>query len=76
MTNLILAFLTTIDEFECLIFKFDWQKTNMNDNLTKLNVRFERSKLFRTKLNLKLMKLNEEVTRMGGKAYIKSLLLH
>ena len=39
--NLILAFLTrlaaetisvTIDECECLIFKFDWQKTNMNDN--------------------------------------------
>ena len=42
----------------------------MNDNLTKLNFRFERSKLLRTKLNWKLMKLNEEVTKMGGKTYI------
>ena len=37
-----------------LIFKFDWEKTNVNDNLTKLNFRFERSKLLRTKLNLKI----------------------
>ena len=39
----------------------------MNDNLTKSNVGFERSKLLRTKLNWKFMKLNEEVTKMGGK---------
>ena len=45
----------------------------MNDNLTKLNFRFERSKLLRTKLNWKLMKLNEEVTKMGGKTYIINL---
>ena len=44
---------------------------NVNDNLTKLNFRFERgSKLLRTKLNKKLMKLNDEVTKMGGKTYI------
>ena len=30
---------------------------SLNDNLTKLNCRFERSKLLRTKLNWKLMKL-------------------
>ena len=59
----------TIDEFECWILKLDWQKTNANDNLTKLNFRFERSKLLRTKLNWKLMKLNDEVTKMGGKTY-------
>ena len=41
----------------------------MNDNMTKLNFRFERSKLLRTKLNCKLMELNEEVTKMGGKTY-------
>ena len=41
----------------------------MNDNLTKLNFRIERSKLLRTKLNWKLMKLNAEVTKMGGKTY-------
>ena len=41
----------------------------MNDNLTKLNLGFERSKLLRTKLNCKLMKLNEEVTKMGRKTY-------
>ena len=41
----------------------------MNGNLTKLNLRFEGSKLLRTKLNWKLMKLNEEVTKMGGKTY-------
>ena len=62
--------LVTIDDFECWIFKFDWQKTNVNDNLTKLNFRLDRSKLLRTKLNWKLMKLNEEVTKMGGKTYI------
>ena len=39
----------------------------MNDNLTKLNLGFERIKLLRTKLNWKLVKLNEEVTKMGGK---------
>ena len=32
-------------------FYFDWQKTNMNDNLKGLNLGFERSKLLRTKLN-------------------------
>ena len=36
----------------------------------KLNFRFERSKLLRTKLNSTLMKLNGEVTKMGGKIYI------
>ena len=41
----------------------------MNDNLTKLSSRFERRKLLRTKLNWKLMKLNEEVTKMGGLTY-------
>ena len=60
MTNLILAFQTrlaaetnsvTIDEFESFIFKFGKQKTNMNDNLTKFNLRFKGSKLLRTKLN-------------------------
>ena len=40
----------------------------MNDNLTKLNLKFERSKLLRTKLN-------EEMTKMGGKTYIISSLL-
>ena len=44
----------------------------MNDNLRKLNLRFERSKLLRTKLNKKIMKLNEEVTKMGGETYITS----
>ena len=38
-----------IDEFEYSFFLFDWEKTNMNDNLTKLNLGFERSKLLRTK---------------------------
>ena len=52
------------------MFKVDWQNTNVNDNLTKLNFRFERSKLLRTKLNWKFMKLNAEVTKMGGKTYI------
>ena len=42
---------------------------NMNDNLTKWNLGIERSKRFRMKLNWKLMKLNEEVTKMGGKTY-------
>ena len=37
----------------------------MNDNLTKLDLAFERSKLLRTKL----MKLNEDVIKMGGKTY-------
>ena len=41
----------------------------MNENFTKLKLGFERSKLLRTKLNWKLMKLNEEVTKMGGKTY-------
>ena len=41
----------------------------MNHNLTKLNLGFKGSKLLRTKLNCKLMKLNEEVTKMGGKTY-------
>ena len=45
-------------------------KTNMNGNLTKLNCGIEGSKLLRTKLNWKLMKLNEEVTKMGGKTYM------
>ena len=48
----------------------------MNDNLTKLNFRFERSKVLRTKLNWKLMKLNEEVTKMGGKTYTTFILYH
>ena len=60
MTNLILAFLTRfiffnsaidkfqwqkIDEFECLIFTFDCQKTNIYEwnDLTKLNLGFEGS---------------------------------
>ena len=43
---------------------------NVNDNLMKLNFRFERSKLLRMKLNWKFMKLNEEVTKMGEKTYI------
>ena len=34
------------------------------------NWTFERSKLLRTKLNWKLIKLNEEETKMGGKTYI------
>ena len=34
-----------------------------------MNFRFERSKLLRTKLNWKLMELNEEVKKMGGKTY-------
>ena len=59
LTNLNAELLNLIDK-----------KTNVNDNLTKLNFRFERSKLLRTKLNWKLMKLNEEVTKMGGKTYI------
>ena len=42
----------------------------MNDNLTKLNLGFERSKLLLAKLNGKLMKLNEEVTKMGGEIFI------
>ena len=42
---------------------------NVNDNLTKLNFRVEHSKLLRTKLNKKWMKLNDEVTKMGGKTY-------
>ena len=54
-----------------LTFKVDWQNSNVNDNLTKLNFRFECSKLLRTKLNWKLMKLNADVTEMGGKTYIK-----
>ena len=33
---------------------------------------FKRSKLLRTKLNWKLMKLNEEVTKMGGKTLSNS----
>ena len=57
----------TIDDFECWIFKVDWQNTNVN--LTKLNFRFERSKLLRTKLNWKFMKLNAEVTKWAGKTY-------
>ena len=43
----------------------------MNGNLTKLNFGIDGSKLLWTKLNWKLMKLNEEVTKMGGKTYIK-----
>ena len=43
--------------------EFQWQ-------LTKLNFKFERSKLFRTKLYWKLLILNAEVTNMGGKTYI------
>ena len=62
----------TIDEFECWIVKFDWQNTNVNDNLTEFNFRFEISKLLRTKLNGNSMKLNEEVTKMGGKTYISA----
>ena len=42
----------------------------MNDNLTKLNLGFKGSKLLRTKFNWKFKKLNEEVTKMGGKTYI------
>ena len=81
MTNLILHSLliakrhrrisVTIDKFECWISKVDWQNTNVNDNLTKLNFRFERSKLLRTKLNWKFIKLMAEVTKIGGKTYIK-----
>ena len=41
----------------------------MNDNLTKLNLGFERSKFLRTKFNWELMKFNEEVTKTGGKTY-------
>ena len=68
--------LSDIDEFQSQLtnlnaeFKSDWQKTNLNDNLTILNLSFERSKLLRTKLNWKLVNLNEEVTKMGGKTYI------
>ena len=51
-------------------FFFIDKKLNVNDNLTKLNLRFEGSKLLRTKLNWKLMKLNAEVTKIGGKTYI------
>ena len=47
----------------------------MNDNLTKMNFRFERSELLRTKLNWKLVELNEEVTKMGGKTYIMMVAL-
>ena len=39
----------------------------MNDNLTKLNLIYDLNavyKLLRTKLNGKLMKLNEEVTKL------------
>ena len=36
----------------------------------KLNFRFERIELLRTKLNWKLMKLNEEVTKWAGKSII------
>ena len=39
----------------------------MNDNLTKLNLGFEGSKLLRTKLNVKIDELKEEVMKMGGK---------
>ena len=38
--------------------------------MTKLNLGFEGSKLLRTKLNWKLMKLNAEVTKVGGKTII------
>ena len=43
----------------------------MNDNVTKLNLGFERSKLIRTKLN-------EEVTKIGRKTYIitRTMLCH
>ena len=47
----------------------------MKEKLTKLNLGFERSKLLRTKLDWKLMKLNEEVTKMGGKTYTKQLII-
>ena len=46
----------------------------MNATLTKLNLGFGSSKqLLQTKLNLKLMKLNEEVTKMCGGTYITFL---
>ena len=51
LTNLDAELLNLIDK-----------KTNVNNNLTKLNFRFEPSKLLRTKVN-------EEVTKMGGKTY-------
>ena len=51
----------TNDENECLSLNLiDKKKPNMNDNLMKLNLGFECSKLLRTKLN-------EGVTKMGGK---------
>ena len=45
----------------------------MNDNVMKLKLEFERSKLLRTKLKSKLMKLNEEVTKWAGKTVLRSV---
>ena len=61
--------------------KFQWQLTNLNAELLNLidkirmwmtiwrNWTIDLNLLLRTKLNENLMKLNEEVTKMGGKTY-------